>query len=87
MTKKEAKGQVINIGSDQEIEIIKLAELIKELTQSTSPIVFLPPRPDDPPRRRPDISKAKKLLGWEPRTPLREGLLKTIEWFRRTTVT
>ncbi|MCC6052160.1 MAG: GDP-mannose 4,6-dehydratase [Fervidicoccaceae archaeon] len=87
MTKKEAKGQVINIGSDQEIEIIRLAELIKELTHSTSPIVFLPPRPDDPPRRRPDISKAKRLLGWEPRTPLREGLQKTIEWFRRTTIT
>jgi UDP-glucuronate decarboxylase len=84
MTKRDAKGQVINIGSDQEIEIIKLAELIKELIQSTSPIVFLPPRPDDPPRRRPDISKAKRLLGWEPRTSLREGLQKTIEWFRKT---
>jgi UDP-glucuronate decarboxylase len=84
MAKKEAKGEVVNIGSDEEIEIIKLAELIKELTQSASPIVFLPPRPDDPLRRCPDISKAKRLLGWEPRTPLREGLQKTIEWLRQT---
>jgi nucleoside-diphosphate-sugar epimerase len=43
--------------------------------------VFQPPRPDDPRRRCPDISKARKLLGWEPRTPLEEGLRLTIRWF------
>ena len=84
MAKKEARGQVVNVGSDEEVEIIQLAMMIKELAGSPSPIVHLPPRPEDPPRRRPDISKARKLLGWEPRTPLREGLRKTIEWFSRS---
>ena len=79
---KGLKGEVINVGSDKETRIIDLANLIIKLTGSRSKIKFLPPRPDDPPRRAADISKAKRLLNWEPKTPLEEGLRKTIDWFR-----
>jgi len=76
------KGEVVNLGADNEIRIIELANLIKELASSSSEIIFLPAREDDPRRRRPDISKARRLLGWEPVVPLREGLSRTIDWFR-----
>lgn len=79
---KGLKGEVINIGSDKETRIIDLANMIITLTGSKSKIRYLPPRPDDPPRRAADISKAKKLLNWEPKTSLEEGLKKTIEWFK-----
>jgi UDP-glucuronate decarboxylase len=77
------KGEVVNIGSEEEISIIELAKLIIKLTSSSSKIVFTQARPDDPRRRRPDISKAKRLLAWEPRIKLQDGLRYTIEWFRR----
>ncbi|WP_016730036.1 NAD-dependent epimerase/dehydratase family protein [Saccharolobus islandicus] len=79
---KGLKGEVINIGSDKETRIIDLANMIITLTGSKSKIRYLPPRPDDPPRRAADISKAKRLLNWEPKTSLEEGLKKTIEWFK-----
>jgi UDP-glucuronate decarboxylase len=79
---KGLKGEVVNIGNPNEIMILELAELVRRLTGSKSSIVFLPPRPDDPRRRCPDISKAKKLLGWEPKTTLENGLKPTIEWFK-----
>ncbi len=78
---EEAKGEVINIGSDKEITILELAELIKEMTNSKSEIVFEALPKDDPPRRKPDITKAKKILDWEPKVELKEGLSKMIEWF------
>jgi UDP-glucuronate decarboxylase len=76
------KGVVINVGGLEEIAIIDLARKIKKLTNSSSELLFLPPRPDDPPRRKPDISKAKDLLGWQPYTPLDIGLRKTISWIK-----
>lgn len=79
---KGIEGEVFNIGSDKEAKIIELAKLILSLTNSSSRIVFLQPRPDDPPRRAADITKAKKLLNWEPKVSLEEGLEKTIEWFK-----
>jgi UDP-glucuronate decarboxylase len=79
---KGLKGEVINIGSDKETRIIDLANMIITLTGSKSKIRYLPPRPDDPPRRAADISKAKRLLNWEPKISLEEGLKKTIEWFK-----
>lgn len=82
MLSERAKGEVVNIGNPEEITIIHLAEVIKELTGSDSPIEFHPLPPDDPPRRCPDITKARKLLGWEPLIGLRDGLKKTIEWFK-----
>ena len=77
-----ARGEIVNIGNDGEVTILELARWIRELTGSRSEIVIRPRRPDDSRRRRPDISKAKRLLGWSPKTSLRERLLKTIGWIR-----
>lgn len=79
---ERAEGEVVNIGSDREITILELAKLIKELTKSSSEIEFHPLPKDDPMRRKPDISKAKKLLGWKPEVELEEGLRMMIEWFK-----
>jgi len=79
---EKCRGEVINIGSPQEIKILDLARIIKKLTNSKSSLIFQPPRPDDPRRRCPDLSKAKSILEWKPKIPLREGLRYTIEWFR-----
>ena len=76
------RGEVINLGSPRETPIIDLAETVRRLVGSKSKLRFLPPRPDDPRRRCPDISKAKRILGWEPRVSLEEGLKWTIKWFR-----
>lgn len=81
-TSPKAKGETINIGNPLETRIIDLAHLVKRLTNSNSKITFHPLPPDDPKRRCPDIAKAKRLLNWQPKVPLEEGLDKTIEWFR-----
>ena len=78
---EDAEGEVVNIGDDNEITILELAKLIRELTNSSSGIVFEELPEDDPPRRKPDITKAKKILGWVPKVGLEEGLLKMIKWF------
>jgi len=78
----EIGGEVVNIGCDKEITILELAKLIRELTNSSSEIVFEELPKDDPPRRKPDITKAKEILGWEPKVELEEGLLKMIKWFK-----
>ncbi|NOY40383.1 MAG: SDR family oxidoreductase [Planctomycetes bacterium] len=72
----------VNIGNPGEFTIRELAEMVIELTDAKSKIVKKPLPADDPTRRCPEISLAKEKLGWEPKTPLREGLAKTIEWFR-----
>jgi dTDP-glucose 4,6-dehydratase len=72
----------VNIGNPGEFTIAELAELVLELTGSSSPIVHEPLPDDDPAQRRPDINRARTELGWEPLVPLREGLGPTIEWFR-----
>ncbi len=73
----------INLGNPKEIKIKDLATLIKELCNSKSELVFERPQPEDPLRRRPDISKAKAILDWEPKTSLIDGLRKTIDYFRK----
>ena len=73
----------INIGNPHEMPIIDFAKLIISITESKSEIIFKPLPLDDPKMRRPDISRAKKELGWEPRVELEEGLRKTIEWFQK----
>ena len=72
----------VNIGNPQERTIRELASLVLSITGSASEIVFHPLPVDDPRRRRPDISKAKQLLGWAPRVSLRQGLRATVDWFR-----
>lgn len=75
-------GIVLNLGSDQEITINELAELIIRLIPCKSTIKYLEPRSDDPTRRSAEISRALDLLGWKPEFTLVEGLKKTIEFFR-----
>ncbi len=73
----------VNIGNPAEISILELAHKIIELTKSKSKIVFKPLPSDDPAQRQPDISLAKKVLKWQPRTSLDDGLRKTIQYFRK----
>jgi len=73
-------GEILNIGSNREITINALAEMIIDLTGSRSNIVHTEAREDDPHRRSADISRAKRLLAWEPSTELKDGLKKTVEW-------
>jgi dTDP-glucose 4,6-dehydratase len=71
-----------NIGNDNEFTIGELAELALEVTGSTSEIVYLPLPADDPTQRKPDLTKARTLLAWEPTIQLREGLERTADYFR-----
>jgi UDP-glucuronate decarboxylase len=72
----------INIGNPDEFTILELAQLVIELTGAKSKIIFEPLPADDPKQRRPDITLAKKHLDWTPKIKLRDGLAKTIDWFR-----
>ena len=72
----------VNIGTSDEITILRLAELVRYMVGSASPIEHVPARPDDPKQRCPDLSRALELLGWKPEVPLEEGLRRTIAWFR-----
>jgi UDP-glucuronate decarboxylase len=71
----------INIGNPNEFTMLELAEQVIDLTGSSSKIIHMDLPQDDPKQRQPDISKAKELLDWEPKTQLREGLMKTITYF------
>jgi UDP-glucuronate decarboxylase len=77
----DAKGQVVNIGSEAETTILELAELITTMTASTSELQFFPLPKDDPPRRRPNITRARTVLKWEPKVALRDGLGRTIDYY------
>lgn len=72
----------VNVGNPDEHTIKEFATIIKDLTNSQSKVVNLPPTEDDPQRRRPDISRAKKEFDWEPKMGLTEGLKKTIDYFK-----
>ena len=71
----------VNIGNPVEYPVREIAEMILELSGSHSEISYWPLPEDDPRQRRPDITRARESLGWEPQTPLREGLRKTLTWF------
>ncbi len=73
----------VNLGNPAEMTVLEFAKVIKRLTGTKAPIEFCPLPVDDPRIRRPDISKAKALFGWEPKVPLEEGLQRTIDYFRR----
>lgn len=79
-TPDEITGPV-NIGNPQEHTMLELAEMILGITGSRSRVVFKPLPQDDPTQRRPDLGRAKKILGWEPTTAIQDGLVKTVEYF------
>ncbi|MDH5235706.1 MAG: GDP-mannose 4,6-dehydratase, partial [Gemmatimonadota bacterium] len=72
----------VNIGNPNEFTVRQLAEMVVELTGSSSPIISHPLPADDPKVRQPDITRARNLLGWDPSVQLRDGLVRTIEYFR-----
>lgn len=73
----------MNLGNPHEFQIAELAHLIIQLTRSSSPIVFHPLPSDDPKQRKPDIGLAQEKLKWQPKIPLEEGLLRTIDYFKQ----
>ena len=73
----------VNIGNPTEMTVLDFAKKIIRATGSGSKVAFRPLPQDDPKQRRPDITKAKKLLGWEPKVPLAAGLVKTLEYFKQ----
>jgi nucleoside-diphosphate-sugar epimerase len=73
----------INLGNPNEVTVLELAQIIIRLAGSTSPIELRPLPVDDPKQRRPDIARARKLLGWHPEVALEDGLTRTLEYFRR----
>jgi len=77
----------VNLGNPGEFTIKELAQIVIEMTGSKSQLTYLPMPADDPTQRRPDITQAKKHLGWEPTVPLRDGLAKTIDYFKSIDLT
>jgi dTDP-glucose 4,6-dehydratase len=73
----------VNLGNPEEVTMLELAQVIVRLAGSKSPIEFRPLPVDDPKQRRPDISHARELLGWQPEVALEDGLARTLEYFRR----
>ncbi|MGI8420370.1 MAG: NAD-dependent epimerase/dehydratase family protein [Candidatus Levyibacteriota bacterium] len=83
MFEENTKGEIVNIGSQEEHTVLEYATIVKKLTNSTSEIVYSEKLPlDDPLRRRADITKAKELLHWEPKVGLEDGLQKIIAYFK-----
>ncbi len=74
-------GEVFNLGNTEERTVLEFAQTIMRLCQSSSTITFEAGRIDDPERRRPDISKAQQVLGWQHNVSMEDGLNRTIEWF------
>jgi dTDP-glucose 4,6-dehydratase len=76
-------AEPVNLGNPAEVSVLELAQLIRNLCGSASEIVFRPLPEDDPRIRRPDVTAARQLLGWEAQTPLEPGLKRTIAWFSK----
>jgi dTDP-glucose 4,6-dehydratase len=72
----------VNLGNPVELTILEFAERIRRLMEAELPVVFEPLPQDDPQKRRPDITKAKRALGWEPKVTLEDGLRETVEYFK-----
>jgi UDP-glucuronate decarboxylase len=83
MMEQETFSGPVNLGNPREFTILSLAEKVKAMTASSSPLVYKPLPQDDPIQRKPDISLAQEVLGWFPEVMLEEGLVQTIEYFRR----
>lgn len=82
MFNEGTKGEIFNLGNPEEYKIIDLAQKIKDLTSSKSEVVFQPLPQDDPAQRKPDITKARGVLKWEPKVSVDEGLRKTIDYYK-----
>jgi len=82
MEAEKARGEIFNLGNPEEHTILEIAKMVKNLASSSSEINFTDLPEDDPTRRQPDITRAKQILGWQPEISLREGLTKTIEYFK-----
>ena len=72
----------VNLGNPSERTVLNLAEMVLEMTGSKSKITYKELPSDDPVKRKPDITKAQKILGWEPKVDIKDGLVKTIEYFK-----
>jgi len=83
MMRSQTNGEIINLGNPDERKIVEFARLIKQIVGAKSKIVYESLPKDDPVRRKPDITIARKLLDWEPRVEIEEGLVKTIEYYRK----
>jgi dTDP-glucose 4,6-dehydratase len=81
--KENISGEIINLGNPDEYKIIDFAKIIIKKTGSSSKLVFKPLPEDDPKQRCPDITKAKKLLNWQPKVSLETGLTETIDYFKK----
>jgi UDP-glucuronate decarboxylase len=81
MDSESAAGMPVNLGNPNELTVGELVGLVLNMTGSRSRIVRRPLPEDDPRRRKPDIGRARELLGWEPRVDLKTGLKATIAWF------
>ncbi|UCG29681.1 MAG: SDR family oxidoreductase [candidate division WOR-3 bacterium] len=77
------KPQPVNIGNPKEYTMLQVADIVRKLCLSTSGLKYLPLPENDPKKRRPDITRAKEVLGWTPKVDLNTGLIRIIEWFRR----
>jgi len=84
MFRPHTAGEVFNLGNTEEHTVLEYAHAIIRLCESSSSIIYEPNRIDDPERRRPDISKAQRVLEWEPKIGIEGGLSRTIEWFSNT---
>jgi len=74
----------VNLGNPAEFTVLELAEILQKIAGVTTTIEHLPPLEDDPRRRKPDITRARELLGWQPRVTLEEGLRKTLDYFKKS---
>jgi UDP-glucuronate decarboxylase len=79
----EGRNEPVNLGNPVEFTIRELAEAVAKVAGGDVRMVYRPLPQDDPTRRQPDITRAREWLGWEPRVPLAEGLVRTVAFFRR----
>lgn len=83
---QSAEIRPVNIGNPRELTVLEMAETVKKLTHNTAAVSFKPLPENDPKMRRPDISRAKEILGWEPKVSLEDGLRQTLEYFKSSQI-
>ena len=76
-----SEGEPVNVGNPQEMTVKEMAETIIAITGSKSRLIYKDLPEDDPKVRQPDVAKAKRTLGWEPKVDVKDGLVRTVEWF------